>query len=260
MHRTARIVLTASIALMAAGTALIASADHSWGTYHWYRTANPFTLTLGDNVSSVWDAYLQTSSADWSASEVLDTVVATGMTSPKNCKAIPGRVEICNSRYGNNGWLGIASIWTSGGHIAQGTVKMNDTYFNTAKYNTPAWRNLVMCQEIGHTFGLDHQDENFANTPLGTCMDYSNDPVPNQHPNTHDYEELATIYAHQDGTAGTTTAAASAANDEPGSWGTMIREGGDGKPAIFELDLGNGQKKFTFVIWTEESHRSHHHE
>jgi hypothetical protein len=40
-----------------------------------------------------------------------------------------------------------------------------------------------MCQEVGHTFGLDHQDENFNNTNLGTCMDYTNDPSTNQHPN-----------------------------------------------------------------------------
>ena len=52
--------------------------------------------------------------------------------------------------------------------------EVNDTYFNTAKYNTPVWRNLVMCQEVGHTLGLDHQDEIFDNVNLGTCMDYTN--------------------------------------------------------------------------------------
>ena len=36
------------------------AANHSWGGYHWARTANPFTLKLGDNVSSAWDAYLGT--------------------------------------------------------------------------------------------------------------------------------------------------------------------------------------------------------
>lgn len=37
-------------------------------------------------------------------------------------------------------------------------------------------RCLVTCQEVGHTFGLDHRDENFDNGNLGTCMDYTNDP------------------------------------------------------------------------------------
>jgi hypothetical protein len=35
-----------------------ADANHSWGGYHWARTSNPFTLKLGDNVSSEWDSYL----------------------------------------------------------------------------------------------------------------------------------------------------------------------------------------------------------
>ena len=69
-------------------------------------------------------------------------------------------------------------------------MKLNDTYFNTSTYNTEAWRNLVSCQEVGHTFGLDHQDENFNNPNLGTCMDYTNDPSSNQHPNQHDYDHL----------------------------------------------------------------------
>jgi hypothetical protein len=34
------------------------SANHSWKKYHWARSQNPFTLKLGDNVSSGWDTYL----------------------------------------------------------------------------------------------------------------------------------------------------------------------------------------------------------
>ncbi|MCI0414256.1 hypothetical protein L0222_15865 [bacterium] len=30
-----------------------AMAGHSWGNYHWARTSNPFTLKLGDDVTSV---------------------------------------------------------------------------------------------------------------------------------------------------------------------------------------------------------------
>ena len=239
----------------------VTSANHSWGGYHWARTSNPFTLKLGDNVSSVWDAYLGTTSSDWSLSAVLDTAIVAGRANPKNCRATSGRVEVCNSTYGNNGWLGVAQIWASGGHITQGAVKLNDTYFKTATYNTPAWRNLVMCQEVGHTLGLDHQDENFSNTPLGTCMDYSNDPVPNQHPNAHDYEELDIIYAHLDGTTtiGQTSltghmppAMADIDFETPAQWGKLIRTSHGGRTEVYELDFGGGHKVFTFVIWAEE--------
>jgi hypothetical protein len=174
-----------------------ASARHSWGQYHWARTANPFTLKLGDNVSSGWDSYLNTASGDWTASTVLNTSVVAGQAG-SNCQPTAGRTEVCSGAYGNNGWLGLAQIWlTSGNHITQGTAQMNDTYMNSAPYNTAAWHRLVMCQEVAHTFGLDHQDENFNNSNLGTCMDYTSNPTgppSNEHPNQGDFDQLRCIY------------------------------------------------------------------
>jgi hypothetical protein len=241
-----------------------AQANHSWGKYHWARTSNPFTLQLGDNVSSAWDSYLVTTSADWSESTVLDTTKVGGRTSPATCSPTSGRVEVCNAAYGQNGWLGLAQIWTSRrSHITAGTTKVNDTYFNTAKYNTPAWRQMVMCQEVGHTFGLDHQDENFNNTNLGTCMDYTNDPsgtlgtngtLSNLHPNQHDYDELVTIYSHLDktttvGAASTLPAAASRSSlNSRAGWGRLVQESRNEQLALYERDFG-GKKIFTFVIW-----------
>ncbi len=241
--------------LVATGFVAVASANHSWGGYHWARTGNPFSLKLGDNLSSTWDTYLATTSSDWSLSSVLDTTIVAGGTNPKPCRPTSGRVEVCNNTYGGTGWLGVAQIWVSGLHIVQGTVKVNDTYFRTATYNTPAWRNLVMCQEVGHTLGLNHQDENFNNPPLGTCMDYSSDPSLNQHPNAHDYEELEIIYnAHLDNTTTLSQTATSqmppAMRDidfaTPAQWGRLIRT--TGRTALWELDFGNGYKVFTFVI------------
>lgn len=230
-----------------------ASANHYWGNYHWARTANPFTLKLGDNVSSAWDSYLSTASSDWTKSTVLNTTIVAGQSSAQTCKATTGRVEVCNSTYGNNGWLGIASISASGSHITAGTVKMNDSYFNTAQYNTPAWRNLVMCQEIGHTFGLAHQDENFNNANLGTCMDYTNNPSSNQHPNAHDYSLLESIYAHLDST--TTVMAASlnplsaGTSDDPEAWGEAVHHDAHGRPDSFVRHVGKDQVIITHVFW-----------
>lgn len=244
-------------------------ANHSWGGYHWARTSNPFTLKLGDNLSSNWDSYLATTSADWSSSSVLDTSVVPGTTNPRTCKAASGRVEVCNNRYGNNGWLGIAQIWLSGNHITKGVTKLNDTYFNTPTYNTPAWKNLVMCQEVGHTLGLDHQDEIFANTNLGTCMDYTDDPngllktqLNNEHPNQHDYDELINIYTHLD----TFTSIQSGTQKLPLGlsisngildgdfnnridWGVEMKN--NGNVAQYERNFGNGNKLVTFVIWAQ---------
>lgn len=255
------VLLVVSLAIVTSSSGV--RADHSWGPYHWARTSNPFTLKLGDNVGSAWDAYLNGASSDWSqGSSVLNTTIVAGQAKG-NCRPTSGRIEVCAKTYGNNGWLGLAQIWITGGeHITQGAAKMNDTYFNTPTYNTPAWRRMVMCQEIAHDFGLDHQDVNFNNPNLGSCMDYTSDPAgppSNEHPNKHDYDQLETIYAHLDNT---TTVGQSvnrmppAANQidfaGPGQWGRLVRSTNRGLAQVYEQDFGNGNKMLTFVTWTLE--------
>ncbi len=108
MTKINKILIASFIVLTVGVFAISAQADHSWGGYHWARTSNPFSLKLGNNVSGLWDSILATTSSDWSASVVLDTSIVGGLTNAKNCRATLGRVEVCNSKYGNNGWLGIA--------------------------------------------------------------------------------------------------------------------------------------------------------
>jgi hypothetical protein len=237
-----------------------AHANHAWGNYHWARTTPSFTLLLGDNLTTSWDSYLAQTSMDWSSSTVLDTVVTPGKTNgtsgrktPKTCIPTNGRAEVCNAKYGSNGWLGIASIWVSGGHITAGTVKLNDTYYVQATYNKPAWKNLVMCQEVGHLFGLNHQDENFTNANLNTCMDYTSNPDSNQYPNQHDYDMLTTIYSHLDTTTTPISSAAALAQDSNNAsdWGREIHRSRDGRSSIFEQNLGRGNRVLRHVYWVE---------
>jgi len=232
-------------------------ATHSWAGYHWARTLNPFTLKLGDNLSSAWDPYLATASSDWNLSTVLDTIIVPGTTTAQKCSPKLGSVQVCNYKYGKKGWLGIAQVWVSGDHITQGTVKVNDTYFVTAAYNTPAFKNLVMCQEVGHGLGLDHQDEVQTNPNMGTCMDYTNNPpgpLSNEHPNQHDYDQLLLIYTHLDATTTLSQTAPSSMNslsdlDNPSRWGKKIRQSPNKRMALYELNFGGGHKVLTHVIW-----------
>ncbi len=254
-----KLMVLVAVVAVALGAFGVASASHSWGSYHWAHTTPSFTLRLGDNLNTAaWDASLATSSIAWSVSTVLDTTILAG-TAGRNCRAVAGTTQVCNASYGNNGWLGIAQIWISGSHITQGLVKLNDTYFNRAPYNTSAWRNLVMCQEVGHTFGLGHQDENFSNANLGTCMDYTNNPESNQRPNTHDYDQLVAIYTHLDSSNSYSTTSASARGasgvaqngdfQNASEWGKEIRKDSRSNGSLYERDLGNGNKVFTFVTW-----------
>ena len=255
-----RLLLLVTVLALALFPSTSVSANHSWGNYHWARTANPFTLKVGDNVNSAWDAYLNEAIADWNQSTVLDLVKVAGGTRPKNCRPTNGQIEACNARYGNNGWLGIAQIWINGSHITQAITKLNDTYFETPAYNTPAWRRLVTCQEIAHDFGLDHQDEDFDNGNLGTCMDYTSDPdgpPSNEHPNSHDFQQLLSIYSHLD----SFNSYDSANSMPPGfananvhaveNWGEKVHESANGRSALYVRDFGDGFKIFTHVFWAE---------
>jgi len=254
MKKTMLFVL--AVALVAAP----AMASHSWGGYHWARSSNPVQLTLGDNFKNpaYWTTAYNTAVSDWNQSTVLSLTKVAGGTTSRKCSAATGKIEVCADSYGNNGWLGLASISVSGLHITKATTKLNNSYYTSGStYDTAAWRALVMCQEIGHDFGLDHQDTNFNNANLGTCMDYTNDPSTNQHPNQHDYDELATIYGHTDlGLAPTKAQQAPPAMDQlsldgPGQWGQLVFRSEDGHKETYVLDFGGGHKIITHVLWAQ---------
>jgi hypothetical protein len=226
--------------------------------YHWARTANPFTVGLGNDVTGAWTTYLTGASGDWSqhgtltdyfgtftTTNPLRTTVGAGRTTGRKCRPTSGRDEVCDASYGNNGWLGLATIWVSGDHITQGTVKLNDFYYSSGSfYDTPIWRGSVTCQEIGHTFGLDHQDTSGAN--FHTCMDYANTPDSwNTHPNRYDYSTLETDYAHLDSTS--TVAAAATTSGRRGL--RRVRDN------LYVEDLGTGNRRFVWVLWADRSVR-----
>ena len=235
------LLAAAAIAAIAAVSAPAAFASHSWNGYHWARTANPFTIKLGNNLNTTeWQSHLSQTSTDWSTPGVLNTSIVAGQATNKRCRPTSGRDEICNASYGNNGWLGIATVWLQSGssHIVQGTVKVNDYYLGpgaTYTYNNSAEREHVMCQEVGHTFGLDHQSTSGAS--LNTCMDYyqntSSADTKRTTTNQHDYDELSTIYAHLDSSNTIGAAVSSRGFDE----------------SRYVERLSSGLTRITYVRW-----------
>ena len=267
-------------AIAAACLSSAAVADHSWGNYHWARTTSSFDLILINSTTSDWDGYVGAAVSDWSSSSKLNFVEdISGDTSNKTrrqCNGGTGTVRICNLEYGNTGWLGIAGIsLDSNGHISTGYTKLNDTYFNSSYYNSPDWKQSVTCQELGHNVGLDHQDEDFNNTSLKTCMDYQDPPWPV--PNQHDYQQLDAIYGHTDsydsyaagdGGGGGGDGGGNGCNAPPGKgcnkgdtnngdigWGASIGRRGNLETFI-RID-GDGTMHITHVTWVPGHGRDH---
>ena len=258
-----------------------ASADHTWNDYHWGHTGSSFALQLDDNLSTSWKPYLKdassltnttydpnvTSTHDWNDSTVLDTIIKPS-TNTKRCRPTSGRVEVCNASYGKNGWVGLASVWVSGGHIVQGTAKMNDSYYMD-KYT----KQQVMCQEVGHTFGLGHQDVS-RNSTFDSCMTYD-DPTAttDQWPDAHDYQLLEKIYntdpnsgghADSSNTFGSTGAASKlppAAREidpsDPAQRGNRVHRSPNGRVELYERDFGRGHKVITRVVRVDEATPPH---
>ena len=272
-----RMLVFTAVALAAVSFGAVAYANHAWGNYHWARTSNPFTLKIYNNTTTAsWTQHFNTAVTDWDKSSVINFARFTG-TSSKRCAMVAGTVQVCNGTYGFNGWLGLASINISGSHITQGSAKMNDSYFNLSTYNNPNEKLHVMCQEIGHTFGLGHTSEDGSSQ--NTCMDYFSNTGANAtsttstHPNQHDYDMLSQIYAHLDSTTtlaatSTTAAGRSEVTDDPNSWGALVSQSANGRGSVYERYNSDGSKTVTHVYWTEEAaargassdHRYDHHD
>ncbi len=253
--------------------AAVSHAEHAWSPYHWARTSSSFDLKLINSTTSDWDNFVSVAVSDWSQSAKLnlqeDTNGSTSKKVRRQCKGGSGRVRICNLAYGQNGWLGIAGISIdSDGHITTGYTKLNDTYFSWDYYNTSAWKQSVTCQELGHDLGLGHQDENFNNQSLYSCMDYQ--VPPHAYPNTHDYDELEDIYGHPDsydsydtgdsgggggggGDGGCNAPPGKGCNKaRPGNnsgigWGVSL--GRRGQQETFMRTNPDGTRHITFVTW-----------
>lgn len=263
-----------------------ADASHTWGGYHWARTTPQFTLMLGNNLTNGWDTYLSQTSSDWNnptlvgaATTPLLTTVVAGQSN-RRCRMVSGTTQVCNGSYGRNGWLGLASIKViNGTHITQGSAQVNDTYFNTAKYNNPNEKLHVMCQEVAHTFGLGHQSTDGSS--LDTCMDYFSNTGTNStstlstKPNAHDFEELNIIYAHLDDFTTVATLSPEAASEmmgpeateDPNTWGWLVRHLSNGRSSTYKRFNWDGSATLTHVFWSLEvsdckacDHRNERHD
>lgn len=270
MTRKLLVCLVTVLAL--AGITVVAHADHSWSVYHWARTTSSFDLQIINSTTAEWDPYVTTAIGDWSQSQVLNMIEdPNGSTASKDrrqCKGGTGTVRICNLAYGQTGWLGIAGISVdSEGHITTGYTKLNDTYYSSGSfYDTPEWRLSVTCQELGHNVGLGHQDEDFGNQSLFSCMDYQNPPY--EFPNAHDYEQLEIMYGHLDSYNSYATGGGggggncngnnpncrNAENGDNGDIGWGMSLGRQGQQEVFVRINPDGTTDITHVLWAEHDH------
>ncbi|MFL0355938.1 hypothetical protein ACI5KX_05610 [Erythrobacter sp. GH1-10] len=280
MKKFATRSLGVSTAILAIGIAAAPLfAHHQWSTYAWASdSVNPITPAVVDNTDSRWNGHVSQAVSDWNKSGWIDSGLEYGNNS--SCGMTTGTIQVCNDDYGANGWLGIATIALRNGVITAGSTKLNDNYFNRDRYNNYTWRQLVTCQEIGHDYGLGHQNEDFSTDETTSCMEYTSLPEGNEGPDAHDYDELALMYGAGTGGGGGGTkgpkggkgggngggkgggkgkkssrTALPGVGNTPVSWGKPTAFLPNGKPYRFIRSSGN-YTYITHVTWTPD--RDHH--
>ena len=265
--------------------AVPAFASHGWGSYHWGKSCATCaaSITVYDSTvttNTSWPTHLNraifgdssnpntANRRGWNDSAALALSIASGSTTAStrsSCPAVSNAVRVCNYNYGSNGWLGLATINTVSGstvHIAWGTAKMNDTYFASGYPNTE--KRHVMCQEVGHDFGLGHTSENGSSQ--NTCMDYyqntSASDWTSTGPNQHDFDQILT-QMHWGAKVFLPGESLRVMGDElpsdfnePWQWGTPVGFDLQGRPNLFKFDLGedalgNEHAFWTRVIWAD---------
>lgn len=162
------------------GTTATAIASHRWGCWkyadyyiYWYNGAS------GDYYN-IYNEEARTDSNAWSpyTDITLASVSAAGSTDHANAY---------NGYYGNTGWLGLASIISySGCTVKNGRAQLNQTYLDNGSYSRTNKKH-VACQEVGHLFGLGHNQGSST-----TCMNDTILSAP--YPNSHDQSLINSIY------------------------------------------------------------------
>ena len=174
-----------SVAIIGALWVSLVAADNSWNGYHW-ASGNSSPTVLDKTSSSLYDVSAGVSEwASFPNSPVTPVILAEGK-----------KGEITVTEAFNQFWYGQARVFLEDGHITKGQIKLNTRLLNPLGADAA---DHVLCQEIGHILGLQH-DRTAPDTCMNDTIDLSVSPQTS--PNPHDIDTLIAAYNHTDVVSG----------------------------------------------------------
>lgn len=165
----------------------------------WANTGNGLRLDVINACSDDWQTFVQTAIANWDNGSPIDslTLFSSREAYDPICEKVAGKLKICNGNYGDTRWRGLNEVLMSQrqGTIYASTARLNEFYLD---YESDAQKLYTCCHELGHGFGLPHWDEDFFNSDLGNCMDYTQRPEGSSTPDDSNFLYLAQLYGGRD--------------------------------------------------------------
>ncbi len=219
---------------------------------HWPHSTVPFQLTLINSAGpAVWNTHIKNALSDWQQAGPISYRKITGERIG-SCELYPEAINVCSFKDANTWFLAYGQYvsWSATGHIIAANMAFNDAAYNgSTEFNSPAWRNYIVCGYLGWTSGI-----NFKPNPAGkstSCMEWSagsNTVANQQHPDRDDLGNMKVLYNHRDdnSSSGFSSKTAQANNrTTPAQWGQKVGVSGDGLVETYKLDLGDGYQLVT---------------
>lgn len=221
-------------------------------TPHWLHQSKPFSLQLRNNSSAIWHATLQQQVDSWNLARAASVVAIPG--ADDSCIFTKGVITLCSVSYPNNATLAITqTVYNEQTlHFESSLIALNDALLTRGNYaNSPAWRNSVLCRNLGLALGAQLRFDEAAEVTScmnATVQDTSNER--NEGPDQIDINSLVKLYSHDDAAEFVPNKyefpnASDFAN--PTQWGQRTGTYSSGKIETYELYIGEGFKMVTVV-------------
>jgi hypothetical protein len=127
----------------------------------WRTNGTGLRLTIINTLQNNWHENFNTAVSEWDAGAPDALTLTTEISPPDSvCRAVAGRVKVCNGNYGETQWRAVNKVMLENGWIYSSAVRMNDFYFKDSdtaqKQYTMVSRRSMVCPSCRTRRAITH--------------------------------------------------------------------------------------------------------